>query len=493
RRVLRKLDLRLLPIATVLYLLAYLDRTNVGNAKIAGMTTDLGLTGVQFNLISASFYIPYCSLEVPANVGLKYFRPSRWIPFIMTCWGIVVVCTAFVKNFAGLLVIRLLLGACESGLWPGLSFWLALWYPREAQAQRFAIYVAATNLSGAFGGLLAYAIEKMNGIGGLAGWSWIFLLEGLVTVIIAVSSALVMQDFPDTATFLSSEERTWLLDTLKKDTVSSSKELKHKFLVQALRDPHAYLFAIVNFFIVIPLASFAVFLPTIIVGLGYSSVHAQLLSVPPNIIGSIFTVIVGVASDKAGARGPFIFGSALLSLTGYVILFATEIPIVGYVGTLIASCGLTPASLCTLAWTAGNAGGDVKRGVMIAVMGTIGNSGAIVSSFIYQSQDSPRYHPGHATNIACTCITATLSIVGMLEYARLSRKKSQQCEKEGIGLDRADEFSELGDGSPLYRYGPWIHVASTTLTAEIPADILSERHTQRSASSRRSSRYHLEC
>ncbi|TFY60145.1 hypothetical protein EVJ58_g5331 [Rhodofomes roseus] len=393
RRVLRKLDLRLLPIATVLYLLAYLDRTNVGNAKIAGMTTDLGLTGVQFNLISALFY---------------------------------------------------------SGLWPGLSFWLALWYPREAQAQRFAIYVAATNLSGAFGGLLAYAIEKMNGIGGLAGWSWI--VEGLVTVIIAVSSALVMQDFPDTATFLSSEERTWLLDTLKKDTVSSSKELKHKFLVQALRDPHAYLFAIVNFFIVIPLASFAVFLPTIIVGLGYSSVHAQLLSVPPNIIGSLFTVIVGVASDKAGARGPFIFGSALLSLTGYVILFATEIPIVGYVGTLIASCGLTPASLCTLAWTAGNAGGDVKRGVMIAVMGTIGNSGAIVSSLIYQSQDSPRYHPGHATNIACTCITATLSIVGMLEYARLNRKKSQQCEKEGIGLDRADEFSELGDGSPLYRY-----------------------------------------
>lgn len=128
--------------------------------------------------------------------------------------------------------------------------------------------------------------------------------------------------------------------------------------------------------IVVPLASFAVFLPTIIVGLGYSSVHAQLLSVPPNIIGSLFTVVAGVASDKAGARGPFILASALLSLTGYAILFATEIPIVGYVGTLIASCGLTPASLCTLAWTAGNAGGDVKRGVMIAIMGTLGNTGA---------------------------------------------------------------------------------------------------------------------
>ncbi|KZT66076.1 MFS general substrate transporter [Daedalea quercina L-15889] len=452
RRVLRKLDMRLLPVATVLYLLAYLDRTNVGNAKIAGLTTDLGLTGVQFNLISALFYIPYCTLEVPANMGLKYFRPSKWIPFIMTCWGIVSICTAFVKNFAGLFIIRLFLGAFESGLWPGLSFWLALWYPRDAQAQRLAIYVAASNLSGAFGGLLAYAIEKMNGIGGLDGWSWIFLLEGIVTVIIALSSAFVMPDFPDTVTFLSPNEKTWLTETLKKDTVSSSKELKHKFLLQALRDPHAYLFASLNFFIVVPLASFAVFLPTIIVGLGYSSVDAQLLSVPPNIIGSLCTVIAGIVSDKAGVRGPFILASALLSLTGYVILLATETPIVGYVGTLIASCGLTPASLCTLAWTAGNAGGDVKRGIMIAIMGTIGNSGSIVASFIYRSEDSPRYRPGHATNIACTCVAATLSIVGMLEYARLNKKKRDQCEKEGIGLDRADEFGELGDGSPLYRY-----------------------------------------
>ena len=128
--------------------------------------------------------------------------------------------------------------------------------------------------------------------------------------------------------------------------------------------------------LVVPLASFAVFLPTIIVGLGYSSVDAQLLSVPPNIIGSLCTVVAGIVSDRAGVRGPFIFASALLSLIGYVILLTTTIPIVGYIGTLIASCGLTPASLCTLAWTAGNAGGDVKRGVMIAIMGTIGNSGS---------------------------------------------------------------------------------------------------------------------
>lgn len=126
----------------------------------------------------------------------------------------------------------------------------------------------------------------------------------------------------------------------------------------------------------VPLASFAVFLPTIIVGLGYSSVHAQLLTIPPNILGSVVTIIFGVLSDRARVRGPFLLVTALLSLTGYVILFATENSTVGYIGTLIASCGLTPGCLCTLAWTAGNAGGDVKRGAMIAILGTLGDSGA---------------------------------------------------------------------------------------------------------------------
>lgn len=453
-RVLRKLDWHLLPFVSVLYLLAFLDRTNVGNAKIAGLVTDLNLTGLQFNLCSALFFIPYCTLEFPSNVALKYFRPSRWIPGIMFCWSIILISMAFVKDFPGLLVVRIFLGIAESGLYPGLTFYLCLWYPRAAQAQRLAIFMSACNAAGAFGGLLAYGFEKMNGIGGLAGWSWIFLVEGLLTILVSICSAFYMHDYPDTASFLTPTEKEWLVRTLREDTAGSSKEIKRKFLLEALRDPHSYLLAAMDIFVVVPLYAFALFLPTIIVGLGYSSLHAQLLTVPPNICGCVFTILFGYLSDKYRARGPFVLIGSLLSIVGYSILYATEIPVVGYIGTLIAACGLFPSSLCVLAWTSGNAGGDIKRGAMIGIVSGIGNCGAIASSFIYRSQDSPRYHPGHATNISCSCVLALLSTVGMFEYWRLNQKKSAYCEREGINENkgREEEFRELGDKSPLYRY-----------------------------------------
>ncbi|KAF9810704.1 hypothetical protein IEO21_06838 [Rhodonia placenta] len=451
QKVLRKLDWHLLPFLSLLYLLAYLDRTNVGNAKIAGLTTDIGLTGLQFNLCSAMFFVTYCAFEVPSNVALKLLRPSRWIPSIMFCWGIIMVSMAFVKDFVGLLIVRLFLGAAESGLLPGLAFYICLWYPRVAQAQRLAIFVSACTASGAFGGLLAYGIEKMSGTGGLAGWSWIFLLEGLITIVVAVGGWWYMDDYPESASFLSVRERDWLVQALKEDTASSSKAIRYEYLMQALKNPYSYLLASIEFFIMIPLFAFALFLPTIIVGLGYSSLHAQLLTVPPNICGCLATILFGIGSDRLGVRGPFVLAGSLLSLVGYTILLATTTPTIGYIGTIIAACGLVPSSACLLAWTGGNAGGDMKRGAMLAMLTGLGDLGAIASSFIYRPQDSPRYRPGHATNIACSSMIAILSIIAMFAFARANKQKHTRCIQEGLSADNAEDYRELGDNSPLYR------------------------------------------
>ncbi|PCH43109.1 MFS general substrate transporter [Wolfiporia cocos MD-104 SS10] len=453
-RLLRKLDWHLLPTVSLLYLLAFLDRVNVGNAKIAGLTTDLRLTGLQFNLCSAMFFIPYSLLDLPCNMAIMYFRPSRWIPSIMFCWGVIMVSMGFVKNFAGLMVTRLFLGAREAGLYPGVSFYLCLWYPRDAQAQRLGIFISASSMSGAFGGLLAYAIERMDGIGGLAGWSWIVCDSLHSTIVIAIFAFVSMPDYPETAGFLTEEERRWLVRTIKQDTAGSSKALKRKFLSEALRDPHAYMFAAMNFFVVVPLVAFALFLPTIIVGLGYSSLHAQLLTIPPNICGLLATIIIGAVSDRVGMRGPFVLSGACATLMGYAILLGTERPVIGYIGTLLAASGIFPALTCVLAWTSGNAGGDIKRGAMIAILTGLGSLGAIASSFIYRAQDSPRYRPGHATNIGCCCMVVILSIVCMLEFARQNRAKRAECAREGVSPDdqsRFEEFAELGDKSPLYR------------------------------------------
>ncbi|KAM5539671.1 hypothetical protein V8D89_006780 [Ganoderma adspersum] len=452
RRVFWKLDIRLVPLACLLYLLSFLDRTSIGNAKIAGLVSDLHLTGLRYNLCAAILLVPYALFEVPSNLALKRVGPSRWIPFIMFCWGVIVVAEGFVKSFGGLMTARVFQGMAESGIFPGLTFYLCVWYPRTAHAQRISLLYSAVTLAGAFGGLLAFAIIKMDGIGGLHGWSWIFILEGLVTIVVAIFAWFYMSDYPDKATFLTEPERASLVETLKRDSLGLSRQFKRKFVFQALRDPHIWLLFGIHFCLIIPGYAFSLFLPTIITGLGFSETTAQLLSVPPNAAGCVTTVVAGVLSDRVHARGPFILVGSVVALAGYATLFATTDPWAGYAGTILAACGLFPSIACVLAWAGGNSGGEVKRAVAIAIVIGCGNLGPIVSSFIYRQQDSPRYLPGHGTGVGCLCVATVLCTIAMLEFTRLNRKKIAQCEREGITMDMAGEFVEMGDASPLYRY-----------------------------------------
>ncbi|KAI1794360.1 MFS general substrate transporter, partial [Ganoderma leucocontextum] len=451
RTVLRKLDLRLLPVACTLYFLCSLDRTNIGNAKVAGLVTDLHLTGVQFNLCVAILLIPYSLLDVPSNIALKKIGPSRWLPITMFLWGCIMLSMAFVKNFGGLMAARVFLGAAESGILPGLTYYLSAWYPKSALAKRIGILYAGSTLAAAFGGLLAYAIEKMNGIGGLAGWSWIFLLEGLLTISVATLLYFCTHDYPENATFLTEAERAWLLETISGDNVGLSKQFKREFVFQALCDPQAYIFAAILFFTALPGLSFPVFLPTIINGLGYSSTTAQLLSIAPNATGCVFTLAICYLSDWTRVRGPFILAGSTVAIVGYAMLFATKTPTAQYAGTVVVAAGLVPSIACQLAWTGGNFGGEVKRAVAIALVVGCGNLGGIVASFIYRQQDSPRYLPGHAVCIGSLCVLIVLCALAMIRLHRLNRSKIAQCDHEGITADKAEVFAELGDGSPLYR------------------------------------------
>ncbi|EFI27314.1 hypothetical protein CC1G_14786 [Coprinopsis cinerea okayama7 len=177
RRLWRKVDLKLLPILTVMYLFSFMDRANIGAfdiiAQVAiadeGLEEELNMTGSQYNLA-----LPYCLFEVPSNLLLKKFRPSRWLPFLTVFWGLVVLVTGFVKNFPQLLALRIVLGAAEAGFYPGVVYYLSLWYPRNMYQTRMAYFFGAASMAGAFSGLLAYAIGFMDGLSGMRGWSWIF-------------------------------------------------------------------------------------------------------------------------------------------------------------------------------------------------------------------------------------------------------------------------------------------------------------------------------
>ncbi|TFY66688.1 hypothetical protein EVG20_g4407 [Dentipellis fragilis] len=450
RRIFRKLDWHLLPFVSLLYLLSFLDRSNIGNAKIAGMSTDLNLGGLRYNIAAAIFFIPYCFSEVPSNVLLKLMRPSIWIPSIMVAWGIVMTLMCLVNTYKGLLIARFFLGLAEGGLFPGITYYISLWYPRRTQAKRVAIFFSAATIAGAFGGILAYGIEHMEGIGGLHGWQWIFCLEGIVTVVVAGLSYIFMHDYPETATFLSVSERQHVIQMLKDDSNNLATHFDMKFLWQAVFDYKTYLQITVYMGVLVPVYAVALFTPSIIKELGYSSARAQLLSIPPFVCGCLMTIVVGIYSDKTNIRGPFIMGGAFVSLIGYIVLYTQRAPGAGYAGAIIACMGVYPTIAVNLAWAGGNAGGDLKRGVVIAMVIGIGNLGGICSSFIYY--DPPLYHHGHGTMMGWLALTIIATCVLMWRYHVINKQKEELCARDGIDLSRKDEFREMGDASPLFRY-----------------------------------------
>lgn len=177
RKLVRKLDARLLPVLTMLYLLSFLDRSNIGNAKLDGLTADLKMTQADYLNALTMYFLGYVLFEIPSNIVLKRLTPRLWLPTLMVVWGIVSTLMGLVHNYSGLMAVRFFLGATEAGLFPGVVYYLSCWYKRKEQHFRISIFFSAASLAGAFGGVLAYGIGKMTGVGHKSGWSWIFIIE----------------------------------------------------------------------------------------------------------------------------------------------------------------------------------------------------------------------------------------------------------------------------------------------------------------------------
>ncbi|KAJ7281995.1 MFS general substrate transporter [Mycena rebaudengoi] len=446
----RKVDIRLIPLITILYLCCFLDRSNLGTSP--GMEVDLELSGIRYQLASAAFFITYSLLEIPCNVVLKLLRPSIWIPSITLAWGITMVSMAFVTSYQGLIIARLFLGVAEAGLAPALGFCITLWYSRDEQARPLACYFSAATLAGAFGGLLSFSIEKMDGLGGLHGWSWIFLLEGLITVLVAFVAFGTMIDYPSTANFLTSKEREHLLDVLRLDSAGEPSHFKMRFVWKTLQNPRSWLQTLIYVGATAPLYSFTLFLPTIIHALGFSATHAQLLTIPPYAVGCLSTIVFGVLSDRTKTRGLFVTGLSALGLVGYAMLLATGAPSASYAACVLISGTVFPIIPIIVVWSAGNAGGSLMKAVVIGQIGMVGNLGGICASFIYRTQDTPRFRLGHSVAMGFLCIACAGSIFATWMYKRLNEAKVQQCTRQNIAADRKAEFGSLGVASPLFRY-----------------------------------------
>ncbi|KAK0118349.1 hypothetical protein ONS95_012638 [Cadophora gregata] len=392
KKLLRKLDLHLIPFLALIYLLCFLDRSNVGNARLVHLEKDLGMKGLDYNIALAIFFPFYVAAEIPSNMMMKRFRPSIWFTVIILAWGLVMTCMGLVHNFQGLLACRVFLGIAEGGLFPGISYFITMWYRRDECGLRIALFFSAATAAGAFGGLLARGISEMDGVGGKPGWAWIFILEGLLTLVVGCFTYWAVKDYPATATFLTTPERIEVERRLSEDS-GLSDDFRLKYVVQAFRDWKIWVNMVITIGLFTPLYSVALFLPTIINNLGYANNEAQLLTVPPYVVACLCTIAGNYAADKAGQRGVFLLGFQGLSVIGFLMLVTNGKPHVQYAGTFLAASGIYTMVPLITAWTSNNIGGTLKRGVGIAMQVGFGNLGGAISGFVYLSKDKPRLVP----------------------------------------------------------------------------------------------------
>ncbi|GLY67475.1 MFS transporter [Amycolatopsis taiwanensis] len=318
-----------MPFLTLLYFVNYLDRVNIGFAGPNGMNKELALSSTAFGLASGIFFIGYLILEVPSNLALHRFGARRWIARIMVTWGVVAIAMAFVPNSATLVVLRFLLGVAEAGFFPGIILYLTYWFPAAQRAKAVALFMVAIPVSTAIGSTLSsLLINAGHGVLGLSGWRFMFLVEGVPAILLAVVAWFYLTDRPDRAKWLSAEERDWLSGQL--DAERRATESEHGWtLRKALTHPRILGLAFVYFAVVYGVYALGFFLPTIIAGFGeqfgtkLSVLQAGLVTAVPYVIGALIMVPWARHGDRTGERtwhvaAPMIVGGLAIPVALYL-------------------------------------------------------------------------------------------------------------------------------------------------------------------------------
>ncbi|KAJ6283144.1 major facilitator superfamily domain-containing protein [Bipolaris maydis] len=459
KRLLRKLDLRLLPAVSILYLLSFLDRSNVANARIEGLTKDLKMTGNQYLTGLTLYFVGYVLFEIPCNIVLKRTTPRFWLPTLTVAWGVVATLIGIVQNLTGFLIVRFFLGVTESGLFPGVVYYLSMWYKRNERQYRISLFFSCASLAGAFGGILAYGIAHMRGVAGQPGWRWIFILEGIATVLIGIIAYWFISNYPSTVSWLSPKERTFLQARLKADSDATNDEaFSWDQVILAAKDIKVWLYAFGFHTMSLPLYTLSLFLPTIIKDMGYTSAQSQLLTIPPYALATLFTILIAILSERYARRAAFILFTSSLAIIGYIILLANTNPRarpgVSYVGTFFAAAGIYPSVALVLCWPAINVSGQTKRATANALQISIGNLGAVLGTQLYRANSGPRYVLGHS--FALGYLAMNLVVVSalwvVLDRENAEKDKVLESEPHVPGFHDSAEDLALGDRHPRWRF-----------------------------------------
>ncbi|SPO05395.1 related to nicotinamide mononucleotide permease [Cephalotrichum gorgonifer] len=446
----RKFDRHMLPIVCILYVLSYLDRGNIGNAKTAGIIPDLGLSDADWVWVLQAFYICYVLFEW-TQLFWKILPAHIYVAALCMLWGVSAMSAGGVHNLAGLITARAFLGVFEAAFGAGAPYFLSLFYQRRELGKRVSVLLGMSPLANCFASSLAYGILHIRG--SLEPWRLLFLIEGAPTIAFAAIVYFFLPDSPSTAKFLTDEEREKSVTRMETVDRTAKSKVNWKQIVAGLADYQNYVHTLIHFSCNYSFAGLSNFLPTIVRDMGYSSVNAQGLTAPAYFTSFLCCLFAAWASDRYGKRGYIVAGFATMGTIGYLLLAVIQDENqtgVRYAGVWLACCGIFPALCINITWLLNNQGGDSKRGAGLGILATFGQCSSFVSSALFPSTDGPFYVRGCATGCGLTgmIVILALGLHFKLEHENKQRDQLYGPADQNVIID----VTQGGDQNKNFRY-----------------------------------------
>ncbi|QGZ63420.1 MFS transporter [Paraburkholderia acidisoli] len=424
QQVMKRVMYRLMPVLIVCYLISYIDRSNLAVAAIA-MNRELGLSPADYGFAAGIFFLGYVICEIPSNIFLAKLGARLWISRIMLTWGLLSGAMAFAVGPKSLFVLRILLGIAEAGLFPGLIFYISFWFPSTYRARAFGWFLVVIPLSIVIGAPLSASILYMDGMAGLSGWQWVFVLEAAPAVLFSFFCFFFLTDTPAKANWLSEPERKWLMNRIARDVEhveAHGQSHGRGEIMAAFAHPRVWLLSLINVALIACSYGCVFFMPLIVSDFGFTKMQTGLITALPFLAAAIATIAWGRKSDRAGERKLHLILPLLVAVVGFVIAAEVDTVTVKMIGLGLAACG-TFASLSPF-WSLPPTflkGTGAAAG--IAMINTIGSLAGFGAPYLmgYVKQHTGSYGLGLLIIGASALIAAALALRIRSDEAPLRR------------------------------------------------------------------------
>ncbi|KAJ6583907.1 MFS general substrate transporter [Mycena vulgaris] len=441
RKLVRKLDCRLLPTIVLIYIMNYIDRNGITTARLKGLEEDLGLSDIQYNVVLSILFVSYCPAQIPSNMLLnRVKRPSWYIGACVMGWGLTSLLTGVTKNYAGILACRIFIGLPEAAFYPGSIYLLSRWYTKKELAFRSAILYTGLLMSNAFGALMAAGIlGNMEGKLGIRAWRWLFFIEGAITISVGIFTMWALPDYPNNTRWIVGDQRRLAQARLAEDAGEADQDNENDTplagLKMAIKDPLILTFAVMNASQLLGL-SFINFFPTLTQTLGFSTTISLLLAAPPWLIASFICCLNAWHADKTGERYFHVAGWWWGVILGFVISLSTMSVGGRYVSMFLMACGYAGFSM-TLVWVSNVIPRPPsKRAAALGIVNGCGNLGNLMGSYTWKAEWGPEYHQSMIISL-CALVLSTVMSLGIRQH--LLRKNKKLDEDERISMQGANE------------------------------------------------------